>query len=123
MLATIRPFLMLLIISLFFIMSTSVFAEYDKEKKDAMHKEFDELSESNKNLTVDKQAETLGTHKVQEKLHDREDSAHTSESAKPRDQDRAGKTVEEKREVHSDGPRADPAEDSPLETQKPVPLK
>ena len=118
-----KYFSVLFTIGIFSISSTSLFAEYDSKQKEMMNKEAGELSSSNKNVTSDKQGETTGTDKVQQKLHDREDASHTSESDKHRDQDRAGKTVEEKRDIHSDGPRADGGEDTHLETQKTPALK
>lgn len=114
-----RP-MVLLITTLIFVLSSSVQAD-DVDQKENMNGESKELSDSNKDLTVEKQAKELNTHKVEQKLHDREVIMKSAESAEmPKDQDRAGKTISEKRDVHSDGPRADGNENTPLETQDPV---
>ncbi len=119
----VKNFLIYFSFGMFSVISTSVVAEYDSKQKEMMSKESEELSNSNKSLATDKQVETTGTKKVEQKLHDREEAAQSSESSQHRDQDRAGKTIEEKRDVNSDGPRADGNEDTPLETQKSLPAK
>jgi hypothetical protein len=87
-----------------------------------MNKESGELSQSNKEFTADKQAETLGTRKMQEKLRDRDaDQERSSKSELPGNEDRSGKTIEEKREIHSDGPRADSDKNTAAETHSLLP--
>ena len=124
MFSFLQTILAVFITGIFLIMSASVFAEYDSKQKAEMNKESEELSQSNKEFTVDKQAETLGTHKVQEKLHDREvDKDRTTKSELPKNEDRSGKTIEKKREIHSDGPRADSDENTAAETPQSIPGK
>ena len=120
-----RMILGTLTVGIFTIVSTSVIAgEYNPEQKEMTNKQFGEIAESQKERTVEKQAETLGTHKVEDKLQERDRNIdRKSHSDFPRDQDRAGHTVEEKRSVHSDGPRSDQHSDSPTQTRQPVPLK
>ena len=101
------------LIASFFILSSSVFAEHPKDHKETMEKKSDRLSEPSKSSASDKHGQTSTTDKVQQKLEDREE--RISESIPHRDQDRAGKTIEEKRDIDSDGPRADGAENTPID--------
>ena len=108
-----------LITGLFIIASTSVIAgEYNQQQKEMTNKQFEETAGSQKERTIEKQAETLGTHKVEDRLHERDRNIERkSHSDYPRDQDRAGHNVEEKRSIHSDGPRADGHEHQPLDPE------
>lgn len=51
--------------------------------------------------------------------HAKDHKETASEPAAPRDQDRAGKTVEEKRDIDSEGPRSDAAENTPIDAPSP----
>lgn len=103
--------------------STYTFGEYDSKQKEAMGTESSELSQMNENSSSSKSGDNNLNEKLQHKLEDREKAEKDSDAHKLKDQDRAGKTVEEKRDINSDGPRSDAGEDTPLETQKPVPEK
>ena len=85
---------------IFLIMSASVFAEYDSKQKKEMNKESEELSLTNKNLTVDK--------------------GRSSKSDLPKSEDHSEKTIEEKRDINSEGPRADSDENTAAETTQPA---
>lgn len=106
-----------------FFVNTYSFGEYDSKQKEIMNKESSDLSHKNEKSSVSQQGEKNLNEKVQHTLEDREKAEKNSEAHTSKDQDRAGKTIEEKRDISSDGPRADAGEDTPLETQKTVPEK
>jgi hypothetical protein len=115
-----QKLMIFLLTVLFLILNSSVQAQNDIDQKESINTKYVELSDSTKDLTVEKQAEELGTDKVEQKLHDREVIKRSKETDDwPQYQDRAGKTIPEKREVHSDGPRADGNEENPSGTEAP----